>query len=132
MAELKYGGSDVKIMYGSQEIGGSQKLENGTILAQFGTNEDVTNIHLKNTSNDLSNVNRIRIVFDGKGQTSYGVKDGYYSIILSHDDIGKTLDWELPSNTSIKGTLGIKKYNESYGFFVTGVTLFGITIYAID
>ena len=32
MTELKYGGGDVKIMYGSQEIGGATKLEPGTIL----------------------------------------------------------------------------------------------------
>lgn len=62
MTELKYGGSDVKIMYGSQEIGGATKLEPGTILyiANPGSNK-IENAHLFSTTKKWENINGITI-----------------------------------------------------------------------
>ena len=63
MAELKYGGSDVKIMYGSQEIGGTTKLEPGTILYVVPYQSDnFENAHLSSTTKNWSNIDGISIV----------------------------------------------------------------------
>ena len=63
MAELKYGGSDVKIMYGSQEIGGATKLEPGTILytATVNAKPGLENVHLLSTTKNWSNINGINV-----------------------------------------------------------------------
>lgn len=62
MTELKYGGSDVKIMYGSQEIGGTTKLEPGTILYMSKKMEDgFENVHLLSTTRNWSNINGINV-----------------------------------------------------------------------
>jgi len=62
MTELKYGGSDVKIMYGSQEIGGATKLEPGTFLyvVNYGT-DSFKDAHLFNTTKKWSNIDGIKI-----------------------------------------------------------------------
>lgn len=63
MTELKYGGSDVKIMYGSQEIGGATKLEPGTILYMSNSSEsDIKNLHLLSTTKNWNNINGINVL----------------------------------------------------------------------
>lgn len=62
MAELKYGGGDVKIMYGSQEIGGTTKLEPGTILYISKAQEKgFKDVHLLSTTKNWNNLNGINI-----------------------------------------------------------------------
>ena len=58
MTELKYGGSDVKIMYGDREIGGVTKLEPGTIIYTGDVGE---NIHLLSSGKKWKNISEIRI-----------------------------------------------------------------------
>ena len=75
MAELKYGGSDVKIMYGSQEIGGATKLEPGTILYMSKTRENsFESVHLLSTTRNWSNINGINVkIHDNSDfETLYG------------------------------------------------------------
>lgn len=80
MAELKYGGSDVKIMYGSQEIGGATKLEPGTILYIEHTDRNIKDAHLLSTTKKWENINGINI--------SIGKVLGviYYTVDISGDD----------------------------------------------
>ena len=73
MTELKYGGSDVKIMYGSQEIGGATKLEPGTILyvANYGS-KSFENVHLFSTTKKWENINGINLaIYDNEFQNKY-------------------------------------------------------------
>lgn len=89
MTELKYGGSDVKIMYGSQEIGGATKLEPGTIFYMSNSLEyTIKNVHLPSTTKNWSNINGINIAgYYSDFMTLYG------SIDISGDDF-KNLDIE--------------------------------------
>ena len=88
MTELKYGGSDVKIMYGSQEIGGATKLEPGTILyvANYGS-KSFENAHLFSTTKKWENLNGISIAETGASDVNSHV----YEIDISGDDF-KSLD----------------------------------------
>ena len=109
MTELKYGGGDVKIMYGSQEIGGATKLEPGTILyltEDLKAERSFEGVHLKSTTKDWSNIDGIHFeayynnskkVTDGriysddfksldKGK-KYGIDTSSYSITLSRSII---------------------------------------------
>lgn len=87
MAELKYGGSDVKIMYGSQEIGGATKLEPGTILYMSETRvNNLESLHLLSTTKNWSNVDGINITL-----YTNGFNDFYGEVDISGDDF-KNLD----------------------------------------
>ena len=89
MAELKIGGSDVvKIMYGDQEIGGTTKLEPGTILyiAEPGS-ESFENAHLFSTTKKWENLNGISIA---EASTS-DINDHLSKVNISGDDF-KNLD----------------------------------------
>ena len=94
MAELKIGGSDmVKIMYGSQEIGGATKLEPGTILYMSTKIEGtIKNIHLLSTAKNWNNINGINVlVYDNR------FLDNYVNVDIPSDDfktlnIKKTMD----------------------------------------
>lgn len=87
MTELKYGGSDVKIMYGDREIGGATKLEPGTILYMSETKEvSFKNIHLLSTTKNWSNLNGINIEIYGDNFGTF-----YDSINIPGDDF-KNLD----------------------------------------
>ncbi len=89
MTELKYGGSDVKIMYGSQEIGGATKLEPGTIL--YIPDVYVTsfeNAHLLSTTKKWENLNGINLaIYNDSFSSKYDDTD------ISGDDF-KNLDIE--------------------------------------
>ena len=87
MTELKYGGSDVKIMYGSQEIGGTTKLEPGTILYMSERSEGtIKNMHLLSTAKNWNNINGIKVlVYDDQ------FSDNYVNVDIPSDDF-KTLD----------------------------------------
>lgn len=101
MAELKYGGSDVKIMYGSQEIGGTTKLEPGTILYMSKTMEHgFENVHLLSTTRNWSNINgiNIKIHVDDKLAGFYG------DVNITSDDF-KSLN---EAKTYKIGTFGIE------------------------
>ena len=74
MTELKYGGSDVvKIMYGSQEIGGATKLEPGTIFyVSTETEGTIKNMHLPSTTKNWNNINGINVlVYDDQFSNTY-------------------------------------------------------------
>ena len=88
MTELKYGGKDVKIMYGDQEIGGATKLEPGTILyvAKYGS-KSFENVHLLSTTKKWENLNGISIVEAVKTDVTSHV----YEANISGDDF-KNLD----------------------------------------
>lgn len=88
MADLKFGGSDAKIMYGSQEIGGATKLEPGTILyvANYGS-KSFENAHLLSTTKKWENLNGISIVQTGKNDVTSHI----YEANISGDDF-KNLD----------------------------------------
>ena len=89
MTELKYGGSDVKIMYGSQEIGGATKLEPGTILyMSSSTEKTIKNLHLLSTTKNWNNLNGINV-----GVYSYDFSTTYVDVDISSDDF-KNLDTE--------------------------------------
>ena len=82
MTELKYGGSDVKIMYGDQEIGGATKLEPGTILYMSNSTQyTIENVHLSSTTKNWSNLNGIKIALYGSDFSSVNG-----SIDISGDD----------------------------------------------
>ena len=93
MAKLKYGGGYVKIMYGSQEIGGATKLEPGTIF--YVSMEDqgtIENIHLPSTAKNWNNINGINVlVYDDQ------FLKNYVNVDIPSDDfktlnIKKTMD----------------------------------------
>lgn len=92
MAELKYGGSDVKIMYGSQEIGGATKLEPGTILYMSevakSNDAELKNAHLLSTTKNWSNIDGIKII-----DYRINIYDNYGELDISSDDF-KSLDTE--------------------------------------
>jgi len=83
MAELKIGGSDVvKIMYGSQEIGGATKLEPGTILYVSGRN-------FWGYNHELSSPNSVvEITFPNAGKHWEGLK----KIRIYSQDANSTMD----------------------------------------
>ena len=82
MTELKYGGSDVKIMYGDQEIGGTTKLEPGTILYVSSPGiYDLKDAHLFSTTNNWSNIDGINIAV-----SSGDINRGSYGVNISGDD----------------------------------------------
>ena len=87
MTELKYGGSDVKIMYGSQEIGGATKLEPGTVL-YIGNymGNSFEDVHLLNTTKNWSNIDGIKIAKVGAVPN-----DAIYEVDIFGDDF-KSLD----------------------------------------
>ena len=88
MAELKVGGSDVvKIMYGSQEIGGTAKLEPGTILYMSDRLENnIKNLHLLSTTKNWNNIDGINVgVYNNDPSSMYG------DVNISGDDF-KNLD----------------------------------------
>lgn len=100
MTELKYGGSDVKIMYGSQEIGGAAKLEPGTILYMSKTTENgFENVHLPSTTKNWSNINGINVAFYHDDFTNF-----YGDVNITSDDF-KSLN---EAKTYEIGTLGIE------------------------
>ena len=79
MAELKIGGSDVKIMYGDREIGGAAKLEPGTILYISGQNiaehndglgnpNSTVKITLPSVGKHWEGLKKIRIYMQYEGQ----------------------------------------------------------------
>lgn len=93
MAKLKYGGGDVKIMYGSQEIGGATKLEPGTIFYVSMEDEGtIENIHLPSTAKNWNNINDINVlVYDDQ------FSKNYVNVDIPSDDfktlnIKKTMD----------------------------------------
>ena len=88
MAELKVGGSDVKIMYGSQEISGATKLEPGTVIYKSnGDSNTVKNVHLLSTTKDWSNIDGINIqIYNGVFSLKYG------NIDISSDILKSLLD----------------------------------------
>ena len=101
MTELKYGGSDVKIMYGSQEIGGATKLEPGTILyltEGLEAERNLEGVHLKNTTKDWSNLDGIHFQVHLYNDTSYKLVDEH----ISSDDF-KSLDtgkkYDMPGSS---------------------------------
>lgn len=98
MAELKYGGSDVKIMYGSQEIGGATKLEPGTILYMSETREKgFENVHLLSTTKNWNNLNSINIEVYGDGFSTF-----YGSVNIPGDDfknLDKAKDYSISTGT---------------------------------
>ena len=69
MTELKYGGSDVKIMYGDREIGGATKLEPGTILYISGYDVSRYNNELNNPGSTAA------ITFPSVGKHWEGLKN---------------------------------------------------------
>ena len=99
MTELKYGDSDVvKIMYGSQEIGGTTKLEPGTILyiAKYLDNS-FENAHLFSTTKKWENLNGISIVLAGKSDVNIHA----YETNISSDDfknLDTKKDYEIGNN----------------------------------
>lgn len=101
MTELKYGGSDVKIMYGSQEIGGATKLEPGTILyiSKY-LSESFKDTHLLSTTKNWSNIDGIKIIY-----SDIDIYNPYDEVDISGDDF-KNLDTE-------------KEYKVSYGKILT-------------
>ena len=58
MTELKYGGSDVKIMYGDKDVSGNQMLEAGTIVYRGNPS---TAIHLLSVDSQWDNISKLRI-----------------------------------------------------------------------
>ena len=92
MAELKVGGSDVvKIMYGSQEIGGTAKLEPGTILYMSDRLENnIKNLHLLSTTKNWNNINGINVGVYNDVPSSM-----YVNVDIPSDDF-KNLDIKKP------------------------------------
>ena len=115
MAELKVGGNDmVKIMYGSQEIGGATKLEPGTILYTGSKGLDnsvpISKAHLFSTTEDWSNVNGISITVSNDDFT---IDQG--SVNVPSDDF-KNLDTEkeYTYSSSVKVTVSISIVDGEY------------------
>ena len=114
MTELKYGGSDVKIMYGDQEIGGAAKLEPGTILYIGSKGLDnsvpISKAHLFSTTEDWSNVNGISITV---GNDVFTID--YGSINVPSDDF-KNLDTEkeYTYSSNVKVTVSISIVDGEY------------------
>lgn len=94
MTELKYGGSDVKIMYGSQEIGGATKLEPGTILYMSEKMEDLRNVHLLSTTKNWNNINGINV-----RAYNYDLTIKYVDVDIPSDDL-KNVDIRKSYNTN--------------------------------
>lgn len=122
MAELKYGGSDVKIMYGSQEIGGATKLEPGTILyVSSSAGKNIKNVHLFNTTKNWNNLNGINVALYSSFTSKYGDTD------ISGDDF-KILDIEKEytlsgstitvSRSIVDGEYRLNVDNDAYYFFI--------------
>lgn len=132
MTELKYGGSDVKIMYGSQEIGGATKLEPGTIL--YLPDAYVTsfeNAHLLSTTKNWSNINGINLAaYDETFTHKYDETD------ISGDDF-KNLDIEkkytLNGNTITGNTITVSRsiVDGEYRLNVSGLPIAKALIKAI-
>lgn len=129
---MNYGAGEVdKLMYGDKEISGNQMLKSGTILAQFKAFSDVTNQNLLNVNKDLTNTNGITVFLGGRNLDidNYGAY-GKYTFVPS--DYGKERKWAIASASSVNGLMSIKKNgNGSYAFYMTGVTVFTITIMAM-
>jgi len=105
MTELKYGGSDVKIMYGSQEIGGTTKLEPGTILYVTEGNHETgfEDLHLSNTTKNWSNINGINARV-----SDYSLSVTYAEFDITGDDF-KNLDIEKTYTVSSTSDLTVSR-----------------------
>lgn len=103
MTELKYGGSDVKIMYGSQEIGGAAKLEPGTILyVSNSILNGVENTHLLSTTKNWNNLNGINV-----GAYSGGFSTTYVDVDIPSDDFKNVDINKSYSNNGFSSSMNI-------------------------
>ena len=131
MAELKYGGSDVKIMYGSQEIGGATKLELGTILYVSSTGTyDLKDVHLFSTTNNWSNIDGIDMTV-----SAGDINDNLNGVEISGDDF-KNLNIEkkysMGGNTvTVSRSIVDGEYRLNFSGYSPGLNTRAIVIRAI-
>jgi len=106
MAELKYGGSDVKsLMYKDKDVSGSQMLESGTILylgSAQGTKGNV-NVKLPSVKNDWSNIKSILIKVINS--YDYKVAGGFTYFIQKTIDISTLKELQTITYSSITVTV---------------------------
>ena len=144
MAELKYGGSDVKkLMFRDIEIGGSQKLESGTPLAFLEpTNMPIsTPLHLFSSGSSWENLEKINVQIGQRGTNPFinysfittsvlnisEIKKG--SASMSYTASGFTSSWNFNGVVSDDGSLALiisgdltayyKNSSRSINFYIT-------------
>ncbi len=120
---FKIGGSNVgKIMYGGQEIGGSQKLESGTPLAFLELTNNMpisTPIHLFNSGSNWENLEKINVQIGLKGTNPF-INDSFIttsvlniseikkgSASMSYTASGHTSSWNFNGVVSDDGSLAL-------------------------
>lgn len=114
MADLKFGGSDVKIMYGDREIGGATKLEPGTILHFDSPGSMSSDLRLIGATNKWDNINGIS--FEMYNLINYSKLAG---VNITGDDFKnldkeKTYDLDNYATLTIFRTIVSGEYRLSY------------------